>query len=171
MKLLEILKKNWFNILAVTLALILVVNLFGGFTKLQLFWKNWTDHSLVTDVEKWRIWLNGNHELFASLRDSAQIGVTKSLNGDYGVIWTKLRDGMHVFRTTQMRKTGPGIILEFDDQVARDLRWKKNKDEAIIFLRHRARIGKIRTYYLKKEEKLQAEGFLTFLGDIGLRPL
>ena len=171
MNLFEILKKNGFSILAATLALILVVNLFGGFTKIHLFWKNWTDHSLVTNGEEWQTWLNTNRELFASLSDNAQIGVTKNLNGDYGVIWTKLRDRMQVFRTTQLKETGPGIILEFDDEVAKDLQWKKNKDEAIIFLRHRARIGKIQTYYLKDNDKLNEEGFLQFLRDIGLRPL
>jgi len=103
--------------------------------------------------------------------NGAQIGITKSLASDYGVIWTKRKDGIEVRRSNQLRAVGPGIILEFDDSVAKDLLWKKNKEEAIIFLRHRSQIGKIQTYYLKKAEKLQSEGFLTFLQDIGLRPL
>ncbi|MFQ5641606.1 MAG: hypothetical protein ACE5IR_26830 [bacterium] len=171
MSILEGFKKNWFNSLALFLGLVLVANLFGGFTKLHLFWKNKTDKSLVTDVEKWQTWLNQNSALFESLTDGAQIGITKNRDSDYGVIWTKQKGGIDVRRTNQLRKIGPGIILEFDDQVAKDLQWKKNKDEAIIFLRHRSRIGKIQTYYLKKQEKLQSEGFLNFLRDIGLRPL
>ena len=148
-----------------------MINLFGGFTKLHLLWKNKTDKSLVTNVEKWQTWLNKNSELFASLADGAQFGITKNLDSDYGVIWTKQKEGIIVQRSNQLRKVGPGIILEFDEQVAKDLQWKKNKDEAIIFLRHRSQIGKIQTYYLKKEDKLKAQGFMNFLRDIGLRPL
>ena len=171
MNIFEAIKKNWFNSVALLLGLILVVNLFGGFIRLDLLWKKVTDNSLVTDEEKWQAWLTRNPDLFKSLGDGAQIGITKSLDSDYGVIWTKRRDGIEVRRSNQLRPVGPGIILEFDDSVAKDLLWKKNKEEAIIFLRHRSQIGKIQTYYLKKEDKLQSEGFMEFLRDIGLRPL
>ncbi|MFQ5822680.1 MAG: hypothetical protein ACE5JB_01345 [bacterium] len=164
-------KKNWFNIIALFLGIILVLNLAGGFTHLDLFCKRLTDKRLVTDEVKWRAWLNHNSDLFASLAEGAQIGITKNLDSDYGVIWRKQKNGFEVRRTNQLRKDGPGIILAFDDQVAKDLQWKKNREEAIVFLRHRSRIGKIQTYYLKNEEKLKAEGFLEFLRDIGLRPL
>ncbi len=170
MNVFETLKKNWFNTIALTLGFILVVNLFGGFTKLDLLWKNLTNKYLVTDIEKWRTWLNENSELFAALTDGAQIGITRNLHSEYGVIWTKQTNNIEVRLTNELRNVGPGIILELDDQVAKDLQWKKNKQEAIIFLRHRAQIGKIQTYYLKKEEKLQSHGFVKFLQDIGLRP-
>lgn len=171
MNILEAIKKNWFNSVALLLGLILVVNLFGGFIQLDLLWKKVTDKSLVTDEEKWRAWLNRNPNLFKSLTNGAQIGITKSLDSDYGVIWTKQNEGIEVRRSNELRTVGPGIILEFDDSVAKDLLWKKNKEEAIIFLRHRSQIGKIQTYYLKKEDKLQSEGFMEFLRNIGLRPL
>lgn len=171
MNILNSIKNNWFNSAALLLGLILVINLFGGFTQLDFLWKKGSDKSLVTDEGKWQEWLNRNVDLFASLTDRAQIGITESLDSDYGVIWTKQKDSIGVRRSNQLRKVGPGIILEFDDQVAKDLQWKKNKDEAIIFLNHRSRIGKIQTYYLKNNDKLNEEGFLQFLRDIGLRPL
>lgn len=171
MNILNSIKNNWFNSVALLLGLILVINLFGGFTQLDFLWKKGGDKSLVTDEGKWQEWLNRNVDLFASLTDRAQIGITESLDSDYGVIWTKQKDSIGVRRSNQLRKVGPGIILEFDDQVAKDLQWKKNKDEAIIFLSHRSRIGKIQTYYLKNNDKLNEEGFLQFLRDMGLRPL
>ncbi len=170
MKLLRSIKKNWFSVTVLFLSLVFVVNLLGGFTKLHLFWKNKIDKSPVTEVEKWQTWLTKNSELFSALSNGAQIGITKNLKSDYGVILTKQRNSIEVQRTNELRKIGPGIILEFNDQVAKDLQWKKNKDEAIIFLSHRSRIGKIQTYYLKKEKRLRSEGFVTFLQEIGLRP-
>ena len=169
MNLVESLKKNWFNIAALLLGLVLVINLFGGFTKIDLLWKGQTDTSLVTDMEKWHGWLADNSKLFAALEEGAQIGITQNLQNDYGLIWTKQKDGISVQRTNQLRKIGPGIILEFDEQVAKDWQWKKNKEEAIIFLRHRAQIGRIQTYFLKKEDILESQGFLDFLRTIGLR--
>ena len=171
MNILQNIKRNWFNTAALFLGVILVVNLFSGFTKLHLLWKNKTDKSLVTDVAKWQTWLNQNSELFASLTEGAKFGITKNLDSDYGVIWTRQKEGIVVQRSNQLRKVGPGIILEFGDQVAKDLQWKKNREEAIIFLRHRSQIGKIQTYYLKKEDKLKAQGFMDFLQDLGLRPI
>lgn len=171
MNILENIKISWFTFFALLLGLILVFNLFGAFTQLNLVWKYITDNSLVTDEEKWQEWLSQNPDLFKALTNGAQIGITRNLDSDYGLIWTKQKAGIEIRRSNQLRKIGPGIILEFDDQVAKDLQWKKNKEEAIIFLRHRSQIGKIQTYYLKKTEKLQSEGFLTFLQDIGLRPL
>ena len=172
MQLLQSIKKSWFSVAVLFLSLILVINLFGGFTKLHLFWKNKIDKSSVMEVKKWQTWLNLNTDLFASLSDGAKIGITKNFKSDYGLIWTKLNnDSLLVEKTNQLRKIGPGIILEFDDQVAKDVQWKKNKDEAIIFLRHRSQIGKIQTYYLKKEDKLKAHGFMNFLRDIGLRTI
>lgn len=171
MNIFESIKKNWFSIIALILGLLFFVNLFGGFAKIDLLWKNKTDKSLVSNEEKWRAWLTQNSDLFATLTDGAQIGITRNLDSDYGIILTKQKDDIEVRRSNQLRKVGPGIIFEFDAQVAKDLQSKKNKEEATIFLRHRAQIGRIQTYYLKKEEKLQSEGFMGFLQDIGLRPL
>ena len=92
-------------------------------------------------MEKWHGWLADNSKLFAALEEGAQIGITQNLQ----------------------------IILEFDEQVAKDWQWKKNKEETIIFLRHRAQIGRIQTYFLKKEDILESQGFLDFLRTIGLR--
>ncbi len=171
MKLLQSIKENWISGFVLLVGLIFVVNLFDGFNKLDLLWKSKTQNSLVTDKDKWQTWLNRNTDLFASLKDGAKIGITKDFKSDYGLIWTKLNDRILVEQTNQLRKVGPGIILEFDDQVTKDLQWKKNRDEAVIFLRHRSQIGKIQAYYLKKEEKLQSEGFVTLLQEIGLRPV
>lgn len=165
------LKKHWFNLVALFIGLLLVANLFGGFQRLDLLWKKMTDKSLLTDEQTWQTWLNRNADLFAPLIAGAQIGISRNFESDYGVIWTKGTNSFEVHRSNQLRKEGPGIILVFNDQVAKDLQWKKNRDEAVIFLRHRSRIGKIQVYYLKNEEKLQAEGFLEFLRNIGLRPL
>ncbi len=170
MKHLELIKENGLSAFVFVVGLIFVVNLFDGFNNLSLVWKIKTDNSLVTNKDKWQIWLNRNTNLFASLSDGAKIGITKDFESDYGLIWTKLNDRILVEQTNQLRKVGPGIILEFDDQVTKDLQWKKNRDEAVIFLRHRSQIGKIQAYYLKKEEKLQSEGFVTLLQEIGLRP-
>ena len=170
MQVFETLKKNRFNVTVLLLAFILVANLFGGFHKLETWWKSQTDSSLVTDEAKWLSWLNRNRDLFSSLADGAQVGITKNLNDNYGLIWTKQPDGMAIKRTTELRQIGPGIILEFDDEVAKDLQWKKSREEAVIFLRHRSQTGKIQTYYLKKQDKLKQEGFLDFLREIGLRP-
>ncbi len=85
MNILQNIKRNWFNTAALFLGVILVVNLFSGFTKLHLLWKNKTDKSLVTDVAKWQTWLNQNSELFASLTEGAKFGITKNLDSDYGI--------------------------------------------------------------------------------------
>ena len=103
-------KKNWFNSLALFLGLILVVNLVGEFTQLDLLWKKLTDKSLVTDEEKWRAWLNQNSNLFSSLAEGAQMGITKNLDSDYGIIWTKQKNGFDVRRSNQLRKAGPAIL-------------------------------------------------------------
>ena len=117
MDIFEVIKKNWFNSIALLVGLVLVVNLIGGFTQLDLFWKRMTDKSLITDEEKWRAWLYQNFDLFTSLAEGSQIGITKSLDSDYGIIWTKQKNSFDVHRSNQLRKAGPGIILVFDDQV------------------------------------------------------
>ena len=106
MNILNSIKNNWFNSAALLLGLILVINLFGGFTQLDFLWKKGGDKSLVTDEGKWQEWLNRNVDLFASLTDRAQIGITESLDSDYGVIWTKQKDSIGVRRSNQLRKVG-----------------------------------------------------------------
>ncbi len=171
MRSLRHLNENWFKWSALVLGLILVVNLVDGFSKLDLLWRSQTDRSLVTDPQKWRAWLDEHADLLAALEPGAQIGITQDFDSDYGVLWTKQEAGIVVQRTNRMREMGPGVVFEFDNQVARDWQWKKNKEEALVFLRHRVQIGKIQAYYLKKQEQLQAQGFLTFLRELGLRPI
>ncbi len=170
MRFTRFIKRYWFHTGALTLGFILVANLTGGFTRLDLFMKGLKDHSVVTDVEQWQSWLNRNSDFFEPLAQGAKVGVTQDLESAYGVIWTKTAAGFSVERTNRLQKDGPGIILVFDDQVATELRAKKNPDEAISFLRNRSQAGKVQAYYIKNADKLGEEGFLTFLQSIGLRP-
>ena len=159
MNILANIKISWVTFFALLLGFILVFNLFGAFTQINLVWKDITDKSLVTDEEKWRAWLNRNPDLSKSLTNGAQIGITKSLASDYGVIWTKRKDGIEVRRSNQLRAVGPGIILEFDDSVAKDLLWKKNKEEAIISSVTVRKLAKFKLTTSKKQKNCSQKDF------------
>lgn len=170
MKLSPFLQKYSYQTVLIILMLIILGNLTGGFAKVDLLWKELTDKSLTTNAGKWEVWLAQHSDLFQPLAEGAMIGICQSPESDYGVLWNKSAGAISVKRTNQMRTDGPGVIFVFDDQVAKDLQWKKNREEVIIFLRHRSQIGKIQAYYLKNVERLKADGFLEFLRQIGLQP-
>lgn len=160
---------RWFWTMVAGLAVVLLFNLLGGFRYAKLWWIARHDRSLVTDAPAWQSWLDTHGDLFDSLTVGAKIGITSSRESDYGLLLKKTAKGIAVRRTNLLRQEAPALIFEFDDQVAKDWRWKKTRTEAVEFLRHRGQIGALKVYFLKNPEQLQAQGLTAFLKEIRLQ--
>ncbi len=160
---------HWFWTIVAVLATVLLLNLFGGFRYAKLWWIARHARSLATDAQAWQSWLDAHGDLFDSLAVGAKIGVTRNRESDYGLLWEKTANGISVYRANLLRQEAPGLIFEFDDQVAKDWRWKKTRAEAVEFLRHRGQIGILKVYFLKNPDQLKAQGLAAFLEEIQLQ--
>ena len=151
------------------MGLILLVNLAGGLDRLNLSARSMLDRGAVNDLDHWQVWVSYNVNLFEPLAEGAKIGIGRSEKAKRGLVLTKTKAGMTVSKSAYLREEGAGIVLLLNDETARDLGLQRNASQSLTFLNIQSNAGNLEALYLRDSTRLRAEGYLTFLSDIGFQ--
>lgn len=168
MQIMQLLKKYWYGLAMSLMAVILSINLLGGFRRFADDPDSIEMIELGPTIEGWQLWLNRNSLLFKPLSDGAKIGIARTKKSAEGVLITKSVTGLVATGSARIREAGPGVIIILDDELADSLQSQTNARGSLNLMLSQASTGRIIAYNLLDGDVLRKGGYLKFLSNIGM---